>query len=240
MNSVRRAGPGRDETTDVAHHDWLIEPREIQRQESRRGRRHAYEWLDPRHTALVVVDIVPFFALESAYVRGIVPNVNRLAGALRARGGTVSWVVPRTGAPSDVTREFYGDRVAEMYSASGGQGSPRERLWRELDVDPSDIVVEKTAPSAFFRDDCRLHELLVRRGITTLVVTGTVTNVCVESTVRDASTLGYRVVLVADGCAAVRDQDHNATLHVVYRSFGDVRPTADVLTLIEQGRRPVA
>lgn len=224
----------------MAHHDWLVEPREIERHEARRGRRHAYEWLDPRTTALVVVDIVPFFFRESAYVRGIVPNVNRLAGALRAAGGTVSWVVPRNGNPSDVAREFYGDRVAEMYAASGGDGVPRDRLTKELDVDPGDVVVDKTAPSAFFRDDCRLHELLAQRGITTLVVTGTVTNVCVESTVRDASALGYRVVLVADGCAAVRDQDHNATLHVVYRSFGDVRPTAEVLALIEQGARPTA
>lgn len=71
-------------------------------------------------------------------------------------------------------------------------------------------------------------------------MSSTVTNACVESTVRDASALGYRVVLVADGCAAARDQDHNATLHVVYRSFGDVRTTSDVLTLIGRGRRPVA
>jgi nicotinamidase-related amidase len=225
--------------TDMAHHTWLIEPREIQRHEARRGRRHAYEWLDPRRTALVVVDVVPFFVEESAYVRGIVPNVNRLAGALRARGGTVSWVVPRNGAPSEVGREFYGDRVAEMYAGSGGLGAPRDRLWKQLDVAPADVVAEKTGPSAFFPGDCTLHEQLVERGITTLVVTGTVTNVCVESTVRDASTLDYRVILVADACAAVRDQDHNATLHVVYRSFGDVRPTADVLTLIDQGPGPV-
>ena len=61
------------------------------------------------------------------------------------------------------------------------------------------------------------------------------TNVCVESSVRDASTLGYRVILVADGCAAIRDQDHNAARHVVYRSFGDVRSTSEVLDLIESG-----
>lgn len=221
-----------DEMTEVAHHDWFIEPREIARHESRRGRRHAYEWLDPRRTALVVVDIVPFFVRENAYVRGIVPNVNRLAGALRARGGAVSWVVPRNVTPSAVSREFYGERVAEMYAGSGGQGAPEDRLWKELDVHPSDIVVEKAGPSAFFPGDCTLHEQLVEHGITTLLVTGTVTNVCVESTVRDASTLDYRVILVADACAGVRDQDHNATLHVVYRSFGDVRPTADVLSLI--------
>ena len=221
--------------TDVAHHQWFIEPREIDRQTSRRGREHAYEWLDPRRTALVVVDIVPFFAQESAHCRGIVPNVNRLATELRRRGGTVCWVVPGYEAPSDVRREFYGDEVAEMFARSGGEGTPRDRVWKELDVERADLVVEKTAPSAFFPGKCGLHDLLAERGVTTLIVTGTVTNVCVEATVRDASTLDYRVILVADACAAVRDQDHNATLHVVYRTYGDVRSTADVLTLVDRG-----
>lgn len=63
-------------------------------------------------------------------------------------------------------------------------------------------------------------------------MTGTVTNVCVEASVRDAATLDHRVILVADACAAMRDSDHNATLHVVYRSYGDVRSTADVVDLI--------
>ena len=55
---------------------------------------------------------------------------------------------------------------------------------------------------------------------------------CCESSARDASTLGYRVVLVADANAAMRDQDHNATLHTIYRSFGDVRPTREVVELL--------
>lgn len=57
-------------------------------------------------------------------------------------------------------------------------------------------------------------------------------NVCCESTVRDANTLGYRVVMVADANAAVCDEDLNATLHTVHRSFGDVRPTDDVIGLL--------
>lgn len=69
--------------SDVATHDWFVEEREYRRHEERRGRRHAYEHLDPRRTALVVVDVVPFFVRESAYVRGIVPRVNALASALR-------------------------------------------------------------------------------------------------------------------------------------------------------------
>ncbi|MGN6612503.1 MAG: isochorismatase family protein [Angustibacter sp.] len=221
---------------DVAHHDWFIEPREIDRHVSRRGRAHAYEHLDPRTTALVVVDLVPFFVDESAYVRGMVPTINRLATHLRAHGGTVAWVVPRTQPPTPVTREFYGDRVAELYAGSGGEGPPRQRLWPGLDVDPTDVVADKSGPSAFFPGTCDLHDELTTRGITTLLVTGTVTNVCVESTVRDAAALDYRVVLVADACAAVRDQDHNATLHVVYRSFGDVRSAHDVIGLLDADR----
>lgn len=51
----------------------------------------------------------------------------------------------------------------------------------------------------------------------------------------DASTTGLRVALVADACAAGRDRDHNATLHVVHRSYGDVRPTDEVLGLLSAG-----
>ena len=221
--------------TDVADHVWFVEEREYRRHEQRRGRRHAYEHLDPRRTALVVVDVVPFFVRESAYVRGIVPRVNALAAALRRAGGVVAWVVPGHSEPSAKDREFFGDEVAERYARSGGEGRPVSRLDQALDVDPTDLAVEKTARSAWFPGSSRLPELLTARAIDTLVVTGTVTNVCVEDTVRDASTSGLRVILVADACAAMRDRDHNATLHVVYRSYGDVRSTEDVLGLIATG-----
>ncbi|WP_460829751.1 isochorismatase family protein [Nocardioides hungaricus] len=98
-----------------------------------------------------------------------------------------------------------------------------------------DIAVEKTARSAYFPGSSELPELLAERGVDTLLVAGTVTNVCVEATVRDASTHGLRVILVADACAAMRDRDHNATLHVVYRSYGDVRSTEEVLGLVRAG-----
>jgi nicotinamidase-related amidase len=213
-------------------HAWRIEAREYARQESRRGRRHAYEHLDPARTALVVIDMVPFFVLENPYCRGIVPNINRLADALRTAGGTVAWVLPAAAEPSPATREFFGPEIAERYRRSGGDGPPRSRLWPEFPVDEKDLLVEKSAASAFFPGRCPLPGHLAERDITTVLITGTVTNVCCESSARDAATLGYRVVMVADGNAAMRDQDHNATLHTVYRTFGDVRSTADVLSLI--------
>ena len=224
--------------TDDRVHDWAIAEREYRRHEERRGRRFAYDALDPARTALVAVDVVPFFAAGSAYVRGIVPQVNALAGALRAAGGTVAWVLPAAAdRPSDHARAFYGERVAATYATSGGTpGSPlRDRLWPALDARDGDAYVEKTASSAFFPGRCPLPDVLAGRGVDTVLVTGTVTSVCVESTARDASTLGLRVVLVADGCADGSDAAHNATLRTVYRSFGDVRPAAEVLALLAAG-----
>lgn len=219
-------------------HDWSIEEREYLRQEDRRGRRHAFESLDPTRTALVVVDLVAFFIDENDYARGIVPKVNELAEVLRGAGGTVAWVVPAPWLPSAMKEELLGPRIEELYRSSGGTGTIRERVWAELATDDSDLYVEKNASSAFFPGRCPLHELLRARGIDTVLITGTLANVCCEATARDASTLDYRTIMVADANAARRDQDLNATLYTIYRSYGDVRPTADLITLINQEPRP--
>ena len=59
-------------------------------------------------------------------------------------------------------------------------------------------------------------------GIDTILVAGTVTNVCCESTARDAMMLNYKVVMVSDCNAADNDDDHNGTLRAIYLTFGDV------------------
>ncbi|MGI5200644.1 isochorismatase family protein [Spirillospora sp. CA-108201] len=217
---------------EARRHEWRIEAREYARQERRRGRRHAFTRLVPARTALVVIDMVPFFVSGNPYCRGIVPDIRRLAGALRTAGGTVAWVLPAVVERTAVADEFFGPETAELYRASGGTGPMAERLWRGFEVHGDDLLVEKSAASAFFPGRCPLPDLLERRGVDTVLITGTVTNVCCESSARDASTLGLRVIMVADANAARRDQDHNATLHTVYRTFGDVRPTSEVLGMI--------
>lgn len=213
-------------------HDWFIEEREYRRHEQRRGRRHAFEYVDPMRTALVVIDLIRFFVEQSAYARGIVPRVNQLASTVRDVGGTVAWVVPGYREPTATAREFLGEEVAEAYAHAGGTGAPKTRLWPGLDHEIDDIAVEKTAHSAYFPGRSPLPGTLDARGIDTLIVAGAVTNVCVEATVRDASTQGLRVILAADACAAGRDQDHNAAIHTIYRSYGDVRPTDEIIQLV--------
>lgn len=232
------ASPTSSAGSDLAFHEWTVEDREVRRHIARRGRQHAFETLDPSRTALVVVDMVPFFVAESAFCRGIVSNINALAGGLRANGGVVAWVVPGYREPTSRDREHLGAEVAERYALSGGEGEPVDRIWPGLAAEPGDIAVEKTAHSAFFPGRCPLPQLLEGRDIDTVIMTGTLTNVCVEGSVRDATTLGYRAILVADACAAMRDRDHNAALHVVHRSYGDVRSTSEVLELVRSGATP--
>jgi nicotinamidase-related amidase len=213
-------------------HAWRIEDREYARQEEGRGRRHAFETLEPARTALVVIDMVRFFVSDSSYCLGIVPNISGIAAALRKAGGTVAWVVPAGPDRMVVPEEFFGQKIAAKFRGSGGDGPVARRLWHGFEVHADDLLAEKTAFSAFFPGRCPLPSLLDARGINTVLITGTVTNVCCESSARDASTLGYRVIMVADANAAMRDQDHNASLHTIYRSFGDVRSAAEVIGMI--------
>ena len=218
-------------TGELRHH-WRIDPAEYRRHEHRRGRRHAYEVLDARHTALVVVDMVPFFVHDNPYARGIVEDIRTLAGAVRDGGGTVVWVVPvQAGPPSRWARGFHGDEIAARYAAAGGPGAPRTRLWPGLGVDDADPVVEKATPGAF-RSENGLPALLTARSVDTVVIAGVTTDVCCESSVREAASLGHRVVLAAEATATGTDAAHNATLRTVYRSFGDVRGTAELLDLL--------
>ena len=77
-----------------------------------------------------------------------------------------------------------------------------------------------------------MHQILQDRGIDTLIVTGTVTNCCCESTARDAMQLNYKVIFVSDGNAALSDAEHNATLNNMCALFADVMSTEEVVSAL--------
>ena len=93
---------------------------------------------------------------------------------------------------------------------------PTSRRPRRDEIDDifadDEPIVDKARFSAFIPGTCNLDELLRARGIDTLIITGCLTNGCCESTARTGMENGYRVLFVADGTAAVTDQEHNATL----------------------------
>ena len=120
-------------------------------------------------------------------------------------------------------------RIAALTADSKGH-----ELWSTLDVRSDDLIVEKKRFSAFIQGSSNLAEELRSRGIDTILITGTVTNVCCESTARDAMMLNFRTVMVTDGNAAVTDEDHNASLASFYLTFGDIMSTDKLVSLLKR------
>jgi ureidoacrylate peracid hydrolase len=107
-------------------------------------------------------------------------------------------------------------------------------IWPGLEVLPQDLTVQKRRFGAFAPGASDLHAILQRRGIDTLIITGTATQVCCESTARDAMMLNYKVFFIADGNATFNDDEHNATLSAMAHAFCDVIDTDRMVEMIER------
>jgi len=188
---------------------------------ARRGKLNPFDSLDGPSTALLVVDLQNAFMLPSMVVeipvaREIVPNVNRIASAVRAAGGKVAFLKMTLDGEIERWSVYYNhfthpDHRADEF-ASMTRGHPGHELYAALDVRPEDFVVEKKRFSAFIQGSSELDAILKSHGIDTVIVTGAVTNVCCEATARDAMMLNYKTVFVSDANAARTDEDHNASL----------------------------
>lgn len=100
-------------------------------------------------------------------------------------------------------------------------------LLDELPVGPDDLVLSKTSSSPF--NSTSIDRFLRNLEIDTLLVCGVVSNGCVEGTIRDASDLGYQVVMVEDACAAVTPALHEAAITNLKDAFCNCRTTDDVV-----------
>jgi ureidoacrylate peracid hydrolase len=205
----------------------------------KRGRPHAFDRFDAPRTALIVVDLQNAFMAPGVahslceMAPKIVPNVNRLAHALRTAGGTVVWVrttaTPETEHDWSVYYELLTPDARRRRLEALKDGSAGHELWSELDVQKQDLVVTKLRYSAFIQGSSDLEAQLRARGIDTVLITGCVTNTCCESTARDAMMRNFRTVMVSDGNAAGSDQQHANSLVAFYLNFGDVQTTDEII-----------
>jgi len=209
----------------------------------RRGRLRVFDRIDPRSTALLVIDMQNTFVHPDgfAYVEtaaGIVPNINRLADALREAGGTVIWVrvslaESGRGAWEMYFQNFSPPGTAEERRRSLCSGHEGHAFWHALDIRAEDLIVDKDRFSAFIQDASDLEQRLRDRYLDTLLITGTLTNCCCESTARDAMMRDFRTLMISDGNAARTDEDHIAGLRTFVQVFGDVVDTDEAIDLIK-------
>ena len=229
-------------------HEFSLPAALVDRVTAIRGKAHVFDALSPKTTALVVVDLQNYFMApgqlcEVPMAREIVPTVNRLASGVRQAGGRVIWICNGTDDARDWTvmheRLMIPARRDIRYSAMDQDGYGRQ-LWRLLDVLPEDMHVTKTRFSAFIGGSSNLDSLLREHAIDTLLVCGTTTDVCCESTARDAMMLNYKVVMVSDANAAFTDEIHAAALCAFYANFGDVLTADETLASLAKGQSAVA
>jgi len=209
--------------------------------------------ISPETTALIVVDMQNAYVSHGGYldlagfdlegIDAVITNVTQLVDVCRAGGLQVVYL--QNGWDPD-------------YTEAGGQGSVNQaksnalRLMRErpelagqllakggwdyelvdaVQVQEGDLVVPKPRYSGFVNS--ALDSVLRSRGINTLLVCGVATNVCVETTIRDAFGLEYHPVMIEDCCFQAGPRElHDATILNIQRFFGWTTTLASVASII--------
>lgn len=202
---------------------------------------NSFAIIDPARTAFVAIDMQAAFlgrgqVFGNPYAQGIIGPLNALAGAMRAAGAPVVWTRmsvsddPPLALPRwqrDTSDPVVARAVADLRPGQAGHA-----LDGALDVAAADVVLDKYRYGAFACPAGALGSLLEERNIEMLVLAGTLTNVCVESTAREAYLRGYKVIVASDATAARTDEEHNASLLNLGLAFANVKTVEEILALV--------
>lgn len=229
----------------TAMHKIALDPEAVERAIGRRGRLQPFVSIAPTRTALLVVDMQTAFIeqgspAEIPTAREIVPNINRLARALRRKGGTVVWVISTYGEEAEndwpvVFKYIMNGDVSKTVRDLLADAASGHIIWPALERGSEDPIISKNRFSPFVDSGGRMEMLLRDRGIDTVLIVGTVTNVCCDSTARDAAMRNFKTIMVSDGNAARNDDEHNSTLSTFIQVFGGVMTTAEVIEMLDEG-----
>ena len=186
--------------------------------------------LDPTTTAAVVVDVQRLFTEMVAApiappLNVVLPTIGCFVRDSRRAGATI--VLVRTIIPPDAHSRstLQWPEFMRAGLAPGARGTDFDPC---LNVQPTDVEIVKRRYSGFF--DTPLNEILRERRIDTVVVLGLTTNVCVQSTARDAWQHDYRTITLDDCCAEIGEGSHAMSLAWTARNFGIVCTSSELRT----------
>ena len=189
--------------------------------------------LDPARTAVVLIDLqkgILSMPLSPHSAGTVTANGVALARAVASGGGLAARV--NVAFASDLSDRPQG--MVDAPPAASPGGLPADYSTFHPDVAALDAVtVTKRQWGAFH--GTALDDLLRRRRIDTVVVTGVATNFGVEQTVREAWQLGYSALVAEDACSSFDDAMHAFALEKIFPRIARTRSTADILAALETG-----
>ena len=185
--------------------------------------------LDPAKTALLLIEYQNEFTSEGGVLHGAVQGVMEKTGMLantvalvdRARAAGVTIMhAPITFAPgyAELTRHPYGILKGVVDGQAFVKGSWGAAIVDDLAPAETDIVIEGKRGLDTFAST-NLDFILRSKGIETLIISGFLTNCCVESTMRSAYENGYRVITLTDCTAATSQEEHDNALSFDFPMF---------------------
>jgi ureidoacrylate peracid hydrolase len=195
-------------------------------------------WIDPRRTALLIVDMqvdfaAPYGAMARAgadltAVPAALAAATRLAAAARKAGAVVVFVGLQTSAETDPSA--WTERTRRLGEAPGPplcRAGEAGAAFFGPAPEAGEAVITKSGYSAFFGTD--LDARLRGAGVDTVIVCGLTTECCVDGTVRDAFQLGYHVFVAADACAAYEGDLHAAVLRILALNCAILAATDEIV-----------
>jgi ureidoacrylate peracid hydrolase len=204
----------------------MSEPKSSQRAFSEH-RQQVEATLEPERTAVIVVDMINEFLEDGGLMvlasgRALYQPIQELVDAAHAAGAGVVWL--RDEHP-DLSDPEFRKRIVHCLKGSWGT-----QVVDALKPGLDDTIMPKHTYSGFFGTP--LHETLQRMGVTTLVVTGVVTNICVRSTCHDAFFHGYDVLVPKECVSATSEREQESSLYDIDTHYGTVTSLEHVLALL--------
>ncbi|MGA3120844.1 MAG: isochorismatase family cysteine hydrolase [Polyangiaceae bacterium] len=205
--------------------------------------------IDVDRTALVIIDMQRDFLEPGGFGEALGNDVSRLNAAVRpcmallesARDNGLFVIHTREGHRADmadapkakVERGAPSLRIGD--SGPMGRilirGEPGHDIVPDLYPRPGEAIIDKPGKGAFFATD--LHLILQNRGIENLIVCGVTTEVCVNTTVREANDRGYRCIVPSDCCASYFQEFHDVALRMIKAQGGIFGWVSDSARVIE-------
>eukprot|EP00542_Grammatophora_oceanica_P012646 CAMPEP_0194047608 /NCGR_PEP_ID=MMETSP0009_2-20130614/25070_1 /TAXON_ID=210454 /ORGANISM="Grammatophora oceanica, Strain CCMP 410" /LENGTH=248 /DNA_ID=CAMNT_0038693271 /DNA_START=149 /DNA_END=895 /DNA_ORIENTATION=+ len=209
--------------------------------------------VDPDATALIIIDMQRDFLEPGGFGESLgndvgllqrcVPRVEACIDACRERG--IGLIYTREGHRPDMSdvfprklQQIDDDGNVRRFIGEDGpmgriliRGEPGHEIVRDVEPIEGEPIIDKPGKGSFYGTDLEL--ILKSRNISTLLVCGVTTEVCVQTTIREANDRGFRAICVGDACASYNEDFHYASLAMISAQGGIFGSVTDSVRLVE-------